>query len=163
MNHIPSTQHHQRVLEFMLRAKQECPRVPTMPDAKIRELRAKLILEEALETIQALGFAVRMESNTNEVKMSDLAMYPEYEPNLVEIADGCADISVVTIGTLIACGIKDQPVLEEVDGNNLAKFLPGHSWREDGKLIKPPGHQKADFAKVLAEQGWDGNQSSIRP
>ncbi|RME85522.1 MAG: hypothetical protein D6785_04320, partial [Planctomycetota bacterium] len=50
--------HQKRVEEFMRLAGQEIPEVPTLPDEKTRLLRSKLILEEALETIHALGFAV---------------------------------------------------------------------------------------------------------
>ncbi len=151
------TPHFHRVTDFMLRAKQECPLVPTMPTEKVRELRAKLILEEALETIKALGFAVRMESDNNLVQMSEIALDSCYKPDLVEVVDGCADISVVTVGTLIACGVKDEPVLECVDANNIMKLGPGHSWREDGKLLKPANHRPPDIDLVLRAQGWRSN------
>ena len=146
------TAHQQRVLEFMLRAKQEAPTKPTMPNEKIRLLRAKLILEEALETIEALGFAVRMQDGTNLVSMEAVVLSPELVPDLTEIVDGCCDVSVVTTGTLIACGVEDEPVLLAVDRNNLAKFGPGHSYREDGKLIKPPGHTKVDLGVEINKQ-----------
>jgi predicted HAD superfamily Cof-like phosphohydrolase len=71
---------------------------------------------------------------------------------MIEVADGCADVSVVTIGTLSACGIADKPLLKEVDESNLRKFGPGYSKREDGKWIKPPDWKVPDIAKVLNEQ-----------
>jgi predicted HAD superfamily Cof-like phosphohydrolase len=157
MSSIPRSPHYNRVLEFMLRAKQDCPTQPTMPSADVRKLRAKLILEEALETIEALGFSVLYTPQSKQVaihrvNMATATLVVDREPNLTEIVDGCADVSVVTIGTLIACGIKDVPVLECVDENNLAKFGPGHSIREDGKLIKPPGHRPPDIDRVIREQ-----------
>src|SRR5690606_27317494 len=74
--------------------------------------------------------------------------------NMLELADGCADLSVVTTGTLSACGIADKALLEEVDRNNIAKFRDGVKKREDGKVLKPEGHQPPDIRRVLIGQGW---------
>lgn len=147
------SKHQERVAEFMRLAGQETPNKPCLPSLKVRELRAKLILEEALETIEALGFSVRIDNGTEydtDVVISDNMYFDEsFTPNLEEIIDGCCDISVVTQGTLIACGIPDDPFLEEVDNNNLAKFGSGHSRREDGKLIKPPNHKPPRIKEIL--------------
>jgi len=106
-----------------------------------------------METIDALGvvLTVSFDSLTGNGR-SEPRFDISHEPDLIEIADGCADISVVTIGTLSACGIDAEPLLELVDRNNLAKFGPGHSRREDGKLIKPPGHKPPDIAGLLESQ-----------
>ena len=48
------SEHQQRVDEFMRLAKQNLPAVPTEPSEEVRLLRAKLIFEEAVETIRAL-------------------------------------------------------------------------------------------------------------
>lgn len=146
------TEHQQRIEEFMRKAKQELPSAPTLPDEKTRKLRAKLIFEEALETIEALGFEVVQAPVGSVVSIASVEFAPSFVPDLSGIADGCADISVVTVGTLSACGIADAPLLRAVDENNLAKFGPGHSIREDGKLIKPPDHRPPDIAKVLQAQ-----------
>jgi len=159
MNLINLTEHAHRVHALMLRAKQTTPTTPTMPDEKTRLLRAKLIMEEALETVKALGVAVRVGAKDDPRayffdSMLGLELIRHGEPDLVGIVDGCADVSVVTIGTLLACGVEDKPVLEAVDTNNLGKFGPGHSYREDGKLIKPPGHLPPDIDACLRLQGW---------
>ena len=75
--------------------------------------------------------------------------------DVVKVADGCGDLSVVTIGTLSACGIADEPILETIDANNLMKFAPGHRIDEFGKLIKPqelsePGSLGSAHAHGLA-------------
>ncbi len=121
-------------------------------------LRANLILEEAKETIEALGFEINLVP-VHEIgygTRKEATLIEKFEPNLKEIADGCADISVVTIGTLIACGIHDAELLKAVDRNNLDKFGPGHSIREDGKLIKPPGHKPPDILQILRNQRYEG-------
>ncbi|QXD16343.1 hypothetical protein GQ464_005160 [Rhodocaloribacter litoris] len=150
------TPHYQRVREFMQKAGQETPDVPTVPDAETRLLRAKLILEEALETVKALGVGVRVttddgtEVDFNHVDHLDFVA--QGEADLEGVVDGCADISVVTIGTLIAFGIDDEPVLEEVDRANLRKFAPGSYRREDGKWMKPPGWTPPDILGVIERQ-----------
>lgn len=157
------TPHAQRVLAFMFRANQSPPPTPTMPDEKTRILRAKLIFEEAMETINALGVTVSVpargpDASPDPISVNEAPHFFDatHEPCFDEIVDGCADVSVVTIGTLLACGVEDAPILELVDQNNLAKFGPGHSYREDGKLVKPPGHKPPDILKALLRQepGW---------
>jgi len=147
----------------MRKAESEVPDQPMVPDESIRRLRAILILEEALETVKALGFDIASIHYRNPQGYQPRASlgfdfdnwqvgYWNVPPDLVEIADGCADISVVTIGTLSACGIADEAILEEVDLNNLAKFGLGGYRRADGKWIKPAGHQPPDIQALLKSQ-----------
>ncbi len=152
-----TSDHYDRVAEFMRLAKQKLPDSPTMPSEKVRQLRAKLILEEALETIHALGFTVvlvaRGSGRLRPLGLEELSVELPHKPNLIQIADGCADIMVVTTGTLISAGIPDKPLQELVDQNNLDKLKPGHIIREDGKLIKPLGHKPPDIEGLLKELG----------
>lgn len=136
-------------------AAQFCPPVPTPPDEADALLRASIILEEALETVNALGVTVSYIPGMGDSKVDlkkNLSLRFTHEPDLVAIADGCADIFVVTTGTLIACGIADQELLELVDQNNMDKFKPGYSISPAGKLIKPPGHKPPDIGALLARQ-----------
>lgn len=148
------SEHQRRVDEFMRLAKQNLPEQPVELDEKMRILRAKLIFEEAVETIRALGVVIYVPPDGSEMHTNvDNAEF-EIAPtgfDLIGTIDGCCDLSVVTTGTLSACGIPDDPFQKLVDYNNLAKFAPGHSIREDGKLIKPPGHKPPDIAGKLAE------------
>lgn len=144
---IRYTEHGQRIRDFMKLAGQECPPKPTLPSEEVRKLRARLILEEALETITALGIHVMLDGVS--LQQRDYELVANCEPNLVEIVDGCADISVVTIGTLIACGVPDDPILREVDLNNLAKFGPGGYRDAGGKWIKPPNHQPPRIGHII--------------
>ena len=148
------TPHYANVREFMRKAGQDVEQMPIVPDSKTRHLRAKLILEECLETIEALGFRVTVRAEREirvTLRMDQVTLHETEEgPNLTEIADGCADVSVVVTGTLIACGLPDKQLLSLVDQNNLAKFGPGHSFNEDGKLIKPPGHKPPDLRGFIA-------------
>lgn len=119
-------------------------------------LRARLILEECLETISALGMFVSQKERPNGDPIWDDNGDPVLEiedrgadASLVDAVDGCADIMVVTTGTLSALGVADLALLEMVDQNNLDKFAPGFSVRADGKLVKPSGHVPPDIAGLL--------------
>jgi len=144
------TIHQQKVDKFMILAGQEVPTKPMIPDEETRKLRASLILEESLETIKALGFLPKVANST--VYIESVKFESAFEPNMIEVADGCADVKVVTTGTLTAFGIDDNELQDVVDENNLAKFGPGGHRREDGKWMKPPDHQPPNIEKVLNEQ-----------
>lgn len=152
------TKHQRRVAKFMKLAGQEVPKTPTIPDAKTRELRAMLILEEALETVAALGFGacVHWEQHSDETPKHDITLDELAKPDIVEVVDGCCDISVVTMGTLLSFGVSDRKFLEEVDRSNMRKFGPGSYRREDGKWMKPPLWEAPDILTLLKEQGYNG-------
>jgi predicted HAD superfamily Cof-like phosphohydrolase len=134
------TDHQKRIEEMMIKAGQEVPKAPMLPSEKVRELRANLIYEEAMETIQALGCSI--DHSTGRAKVTGPC-------DMIGVADGCADLSVVTIGTLSAFGIADEPLLEVVDLSNLDKFRGDAHRREDGKWIKPSDWQPPNIKGVL--------------
>lgn len=145
------TDHQLRIDEFMKKASQALPARPIVPSLEVRRLRANLILEEALETIKGLGFDVEATMPDGELQCVEA-----FTPDIVEVVDGCADLSVVTIGTLSAFGVDDHPILLEVDGANLRKFGPGSYRREaDGKWMKPPDFKPADVMRALVLQGYE--------
>lgn len=155
-NDMKKCAHQMRVEMFMRSmrdANQSVPVMPTAPTLAVRKLRASLMLEECMETIQnGLGLDIGVSTDNGEVKFE----FKEARPvNLIEVADGIADCDVVNIGTAAACGIAQEPCTELVDCNNLMKFAPGHSFREDGKLIKPKNHPAitAMLRAELIEQG----------
>lgn len=119
------------------------------------------MLEECLETIrEGLGLDVRIDNPSgwvNVISAEDFDLVDVRPVSLIEIADGCADVEVVTVGTASACGIAHQPVFDAVMVNNLLKFAPGHTFRADGKLVKPPDHRPPDIFSILQQQGF-GNQ-----
>lgn len=158
--------HHQRrVEEFMLRAEQVVPTQIIIPNEDVRRLRAKLILEEALETVDALGFVARVHPRDRAhimvpVKMENMTLSDHrHGPDLELICDGCADIKVVTTGTLSAFGAPDEVIQEEVDAANLQKFSKGGHRREDGKWIKPADWTPPDIKGILSKMGWPTSES----
>lgn len=106
-----------------------------VPSVNERLLRAKLIYEEALETIDALGVYLSREGNLED--------NGEEQYNPKEVLDGVCDLAVVANGTLLTCGLHTvfEEALERVDENNKTKVGPGFTIREDGKYQKPPGYK----------------------
>lgn len=123
------SKHQERVREFMRLAGQDAPDSPVEPTEKVAELRSELLSEETKETITD-GYGCEFyDARTGEVIPRDAikvrAKKEDGEwrgPDLLAIMDGHADVSVVNVGGLIACGIMDEPLLKEVDDNNLKKF-----------------------------------------
>ena len=143
------TRHQASVELFMQLAGQEVPAVPTVPDEATRILRAKIIWEEALETIRrGLGIEPVLCREPLEVEF-----HIAREVDLVEVADGVADLTFVATGTALACGIKPEPIQLLVDESNLAKFGPGGKRREDGKWLKSPDWQPPKIREELTRQG----------
>lgn len=137
------------------------PSTPTMPSLEKRILRAKLMLEECLETIHdGLGITCRVSHGIGSTTLQTvaeecLAKEARWEEihsgSLVALADGLADQNYVINGTALTAGIDMAPVDEEVHLSNMTKFLDG-SFREDGKYVKGPGYIKPDIARVLNAQ-----------
>ena len=130
------------------------PEVPCIPPIGVRMLRARLILEEALETINALGFKIKLNpiSSSNEIRdMSDCALVSHGDaPDLEGIVDGCCDVIYVATGTLLACGVPDVPHLEIVSRANNAKFPGGvATLNEYGKFQKPAGWEAPDHMSLI--------------
>lgn len=140
--------HQQRVESFMAKAGQAVPGRPVMPDEATLRLRANLILEEALETIDALGYQVNLRPFDNELEIAKANKPADLE----QVVDGCADMIVIATGTLSAFGVADADIQLEVDNNNLSKFGPGSYRREDGKWMKPPTWTPPDIKGILEDQ-----------
>lgn len=119
-----------------------------IPDEATRLLRANLILEEALETIDALGFCV-----VDALGDGELSIEEHGQPlNLEKIIDGCCDVHYVSIGTLWACGVPDVPHIEEVNRANNDKFPNGESTPHPsvaGKFGKPAGWKGPDHLQYF--------------
>lgn len=142
--------------------RQEVPETHyTLPDKETRLLRARLIMEEALETVAALGFEVGDEDG--QWRMQN-ARFPEHYPtkeiDFGNVIDGCCDLIYVATGCLVACGVPDLPHLEEVCAANDRKFPGGAAITdpETGKYLKPAGWVGPDHTKVgtaTSLRQWD--------
>jgi len=126
------------VLEWMDTFGQACPAKPCVPSLAIRKLRAKLILEETLETIAALGFDAELNgdwdmyyNSSQKLHIDNLNFIDSENPNLDAIADGIADLNYVSYGTAIACGLDMEPIEHEVHKNNMSKLWSSEELMEE--------------------------------
>lgn len=122
-------------------------------DAATRELRARLIAEEAQETCEALR-----------------------GNDFVGAADGLADLAYVVLGTAVSLGIDLEDVFKEVHRSNMTKLwakgeldrVPAGCTASPsaasglyvvrdayGKAVKSPTYSPADVAGVLRKLGYD--------
>ena len=68
--------------------------------------------------------------------------------DLVEVADGLADMVWVIMGMCSSCGIEFNKVWEEVRSSNMSKFVDGKAVKNDvGKIMKPDTYFKPDLKK----------------
>lgn len=70
--------------------------------------------------------------------------------DLINIADGLADLLYVVLGTAVEYGIDIEPIFNEVHRSNMSKV--GGIKREDGKLLKPSTYSPPDIESCLNAQ-----------
>ena len=126
-------------------------------DIRDRELRAKLIMEEAVETVAALGYTVTADIFSAEAwsrndAEGDIGSFTKTfkEPDLIEVIDGLCDLTYVVTGTAVAMGFDMDPHYEEVHRANMTK--PAGPKREDGKQLKPEGWRPPAHDKIIERQ-----------
>ena len=136
----------QQVKEFMQKAGQDCPPLPTVPSLEVRKLRVSLIAEELMELAESLGISLEIMDGI--ALVSEL---PEEKPNLVEAYDAILDLQVVTIGTGVAMGMQLEEGWQEVHRSNMSKFIDGYR-REDGKWMKGKSFTPPNLLPILNKQ-----------
>jgi len=111
------------VKNFMREFQQEVPSKPCIPSYEVRKLRAQLILEEAIETIEALGFKL-VNSRLSGIYLSETKLFSADKIDwLTLLADGLCDIHYVGYcGTGVACGLDMEPLFAEVHRSNMTKL-----------------------------------------
>jgi predicted HAD superfamily Cof-like phosphohydrolase len=112
-----------------------------------RELRAKLIMEEAVETVAALGFySTAVLVNNEGIMVADFHRgYDQF--HLEDFIDGLCDLTYVTMGGAVNADIDLQRHFDEVHRANMRK-LDGPK-RADGKQLKPEGWVGPDHGRIL--------------
>jgi len=140
--------HVQYVAEFIKGMPDDQQKIPDqpldVPRVSLKESIATLILEEAIEAIEGLGLKVFLTSvegqsleSAKQITVKGISFHDDWPYDRKETADGLGDLSVVTMGAFLRLGIDPRPILKAIDKANLDKLKPGHSFRTDGKLIKP--------------------------
>jgi predicted HAD superfamily Cof-like phosphohydrolase len=126
------------------------PQSPADPQARSPQLRADLIMEEAIETVFAFVGAARGQTIVHEVLVRVLqsaARNKKTEPDLVEAIDGLCDLLYVTYGSFEDIGVDGEPFFDEVHRSNMAKV--GGPCNEVGKKMKPDNWTPPDIESVL--------------
>jgi len=140
------------VRKFMQAVGQSTPDVPTEPTKDEKILRAKLILEEAIELCNALGITISSMVPQGEPVNStdDLYFNNDLIFNMVEVVDGCCDLYWVGVGGVaVSCGFSLREPLDEVNRSNLSKIDNGYRG-DNGKWEKGPNYSPAKLDdKVL--------------
>ena len=147
------SEHLQAVERFHVGMGVDVPDKPVVPSDERLLARAKLLMEEAMEFIEAAGITLSFLGAHN-IEFDDLEFIKSAPADLVGMADGLADTMVICAGGMAICGIADLPLLREVNDNNLLKLDTGYFDAERGKFIKAKNHPKPDIASVLKAQGW---------
>lgn len=176
---------NEQVKEFHEVFGQPIKEKPEVPDEARVRLRASLIAEEFLETLSAMfyldGETPDTPGNLFKIigeKLQGLIERAPVDVNIVELADGLADLDYVVEGTRLEFGIDGGPIADEVHRSNMAKAVSCpdchggqvRGWacgtchakgrivkrREDGKILKPESWTAPDIAGVLHKQGWRG-------
>jgi predicted HAD superfamily Cof-like phosphohydrolase len=140
----------------------DCPTAakPTLiPEERVR-LRAALIAEEFFETMEALFAEPEVPVfNCPSMKALKAATFQSIGAskvnvyiNMIELADGMADLDYVVEGTRLEFGIDGDPIAAEVHRANMAKA--GGPISPTGKRLKPTGWTPPDIEGKLKKQGW---------
>lgn len=146
------------------------PTSPARPELRDAMLRARLIIEEAFETVEALvgtdgaldvidEFADKLErATTTHVGVANRPAFNQKKPDLAEAVDGLCDLIYVAYGSAEAIGVDLEPYFDEVHRSNMAKEnrdVDGHGKRGG----KPPGWQPPRIAEMLAAatEKWDAD------
>ena len=146
--------YQQAVHDFHVAMNQPHPDHATLEDYPF-ELRAKLILEEALEFVQASGLYVYAgDGNNTLVELN--SKVPECKidfapgkqpPDWPEMVDALCDLLYVVFGAAVSMGVDLDPFFDAVHKANMLKSTG--PVREDGKRLKPPGWTPPDIAGLL--------------
>lgn len=110
--------------------------IPTIPPNNVKELRWKLIEEEAQELVDAIK-----------------------NDNMVEIADGIADLCYVAIGCAIAYFIPIDDIFAEVHRSNMTKSMLKDEKSIKGKTVKGPNFEPPNIRTILETWGWKDEQT----
>lgn len=139
--------------------------IPERPSDDEMRLRASLIIEEAIEAVEAIVPGYFTGKVCEDIKHWIHSRPIDVSDQAFELlVDALADIDVVVEGTRVAIGVHGSPVAREVHRSNMAKVGPTGKVEKDenGKVRKPAGWTPPDIEGVLRAQGWHPTDRSYR-
>lgn len=143
-----------QVIEFHKAFDHPIAESPTVPSAERVRFRARLVLEEALEFIEALFDVddpfVRQPLYRIRLDLQRIIDVGHIKVDLTDAADALADLDYVVEGSRLEFGVNGVPIAAEVHRSNMAKL--GGGKRADGKQNKPEGWTPPNIAVCLELQ-----------
>lgn len=149
--------------------------IPQCAIPKVRaELRANLIIEEAIEAIHAMGCTLKIENERFVCKARDDRSF-----DLAKVVDALFDLEYVCDGAALEFGVDMDPAWDEGHDSNMSKMWTAKDInssslgvvdtrhvgdgqyvvrRADGKIFKSPSYRPADFQKVIDKQLEDSRK-----
>lgn len=161
---------HKECKEWMAAFGQETPEKFTEPDVKTRFLRARLVSEEMLETLQGLGYELTISktilSDPDHPDRPILSKQTSLEPvqyDNLETLDGLGDSLFVIIGTLVAFGVDTQLVWNEILRSNWTKMWTPkevvefgvEETRIEGLMLAKPFDYQINHNKHSFDLAWN--------
>jgi predicted HAD superfamily Cof-like phosphohydrolase len=142
----------EQVAEFHREFDHPTPKSPTL-DHYRADLRAKLVLEEALEFVKACGFELSVSDGFTIIQVHDiksLEFHRVREPDWPAMIDALGDTQYVTYGSFVEMGCDAEPYCDEIHRSNMAKR--GGARRPDGKTLKPASWTPPDIEGILSKE-----------
>ncbi len=122
----------------------KAPISPAEPQLRDVTLRARLIAEEAMETIVALVGS----SDARDILQEYSRKTGSEKPSIVGAIDGLCDLVYVALGTAEAIGVDLEPYFNEVHASNMTKVnAPVDEFGKRGG--KREGYQPPRIADIL--------------
>lgn len=114
-------------------------------------LRAKLITEEYLEVMEALGVDVEIVTRMWEPSIHERYVLYDYDGAITSpehVAKELSDLNYVTYGAGLTFGIDVDKSLDITHTSNMSKLGPDGKpvFRADGKVLKGSNYKPADFS-----------------
>lgn len=143
---------YDRVKEFHETFGHPVSETPVVPHDGRLTLRLALILEEAIELADALGFATDDIKDSADYMLNKIGprVY-EDEIDIVAVADALGDLDYVVNGAALEMGVPLPAVTAEIHRSNMTKLGPDGKpiYREDGKILKGEDYEPPRLAEVL--------------
>jgi predicted HAD superfamily Cof-like phosphohydrolase len=138
-----------QVAAFMREFNQPIAPAPSIPSKEVVALRARLVVEEVFEMMEAL-YGKMPEWDVAQALIRDVMRVRTPRVDLSKLADAFGDIDYVVEGARLAFGIEGGAVADAIHVSNMEKV--GGQRRGDGKQLKPAQWQPPDVAGILAGQ-----------
>ena len=127
----------------------------SIPSLERLRLSASLCIEEPIETLEGFGADPEIIARMKALAAAAVASITREWCDIVAVADGLGDSDYVNEWARCEFGLDGEPIADEIQRANLAKFGPGSSFSASGKVQKPPGWTPPDIGAVLRAQRWN--------